>query len=102
MNALIEQHRKSIEELCRRYHVRRLELFGSATREDFKVAESDLDFLVEYLPLNPGQHADAYFGLLAALEDVFQRPIDLVMTRAIKNRFFLESVNKTRTELYAA
>lgn len=102
MNALIEQHRESIEDLCRRYHVRRLELFGSATREDFKVAESDLDFLVEYLPLNPGQHADAYFGLLAALEDVFQRPIDLVMTRAIKNRFFLEAVNKTRTELYAA
>ena len=47
MNALIEQHRKSIEDLCRKYHVRRLELFGSATREDFKVAESDLDFLVE-------------------------------------------------------
>lgn len=102
MNRLIEQHHKTLERLCEKYCVRRLELFGSATREDFDAEISDLDFLVEYLPLGPGQHAEAYFGLLAALEDLFQRPIDLVMTRAIRNPYFLETVNKTRMVLYAA
>ena len=83
--------------------VRRLELFGSAaTGDGFRDGESDLDFLVEFLPLEPGTHADAYFGLLAALEDLLQRPVDLVMVRAIGNPYFLESVNRTRQVLYAA
>jgi len=99
----IEQHKEALLALCRRFSVRRLELFGSATVGDsFRGGDSDLDFLVEFLPLEPGTHADTYFGLLAALEDLFQLPVDLVMTRAITNPYFLESVNRTRTVLYAA
>lgn len=103
MTALVEQHRQALGELCRKFRVRRLELFGSAAVADgFRAGESDLDFLVEFLPLEPGSHADAYFGLLAALEDLFQCRVDLVMTRAITNPYFLESVNQARTMLYAA
>jgi hypothetical protein len=36
------------------------------------------------------------------LERLFGRPVDLVMARAIRNPYFLESVNRTRTVLYAA
>ena len=57
--------------LCRKHSVRRLELFGSAARGDFDVATSDLDFLVEFLPLESGEHFDAYFGLLEDLESLF-------------------------------
>ena len=103
MVPIIGQSRDELARLCQRFRVKRLELFGSAAREDrSQPADHDLDFLVEFLPLAPGTHADAYFGLLAALEDLFQRPIDLVMTRAITNPYFLESVNRTRTVLYAA
>jgi len=103
MVALLEQHQEVLRELCQRFKVERLELFGSAaTAQRFRSEDSDLDFLVEFLPLAPGTHADAYFGLLAALEDLSQRPVDLVMTRAITNPYFLESVNRTRTVLYAA
>jgi len=103
MVRVIEEHRDDLRRVCDHYRVRRLEVFGSAaTHDDFRSEDSDLDFLVEFLPLEPGTHADAYFGLLAALEDLFERPIDLVMTRAIKNPYFLESVNQTRTVLYAA
>ena len=99
----IDQHREALLALCHRFNVRRLELFGSAaTGAAFQDADSDFDFLVEFLPLTPGTHADAYFGLLAALEDLFGRPVDLVMTRAITNPYFLESVNRSRTVLYAA
>jgi len=103
MIPLVEQHRSPLLQLCRRYRVQRLEVFGSAATEDaFDPQTSDLDFLVEFQPLQPGEHADAYFGLLEELEALFQRRVDLVMTRAIKNRYFLEKVNQSRTVLYAA
>src|SRR5215471_14592992 len=54
--------------VCRCYHVRRLELFGSAATGQDRPGESDLDFLVEFDSLPPGGYADAYFGLLEALE----------------------------------
>lgn len=103
MISLIEDNMQAIAELCTRFRVLRLELFGSAIAvSNFDQEKSDLDFLVEFLPLNEGEYADSYFGLLEALEDLFHRHIDLVMTRAIKNPYFLESVNRHRKVLYAA
>lgn len=102
MDQLIEEKRNDLIRLCAKYRVRRLELFGSALTDRFDSQTSDLDFLVEFLPLQPGEYADAYFGLLEALRELFQRNVDLVMTGAIKNRYFLESINRGRTVLYAA
>ena len=102
MSCLIEHKREELNRLCKRFNVERLELFGSAADGGFDLETSDFDFLVEFLPLQPGTHFDTYFGLLEALHDLFQRPVDLVMTRAIKNRYFLRSVNRTRQVLYAA
>ena len=98
----INQHRSEIADLCRRYRVRRLELFGSAGRESFDPQRSDVDFLVEFEPLAEGEHADAYFGLKESLASLLARPVDLVMTSAIRNRYFLEAIEPTRTLLYAA
>jgi predicted nucleotidyltransferase len=101
--ALIEEHREGVRDLCERYRVRRLEVFGSAARADgFDSQESDLDFLVEFLPLQEGEHADAYFGLLEGLQMLFGRPVDLVMARAVKNPYFLEAVAQNREVVYAA
>lgn len=103
MISFIEENYESLKRLCKKYHVKRFEVFGSAlTGEGFDSENSDLDFLVEFLPLQPGEHADAYFGLLEALQDLFNRHIDLVMPRAIKNPYFLESINKGREVIYAA
>jgi len=103
MIGFIEDKREALRELCVKYRVRRLEIFGSAvTGEDFDSERSDLDFLVEFQQLRQGQHADAYFGLLEDMEKLFNRHVDLVMPRAIKNPYFLESVNKSRKVLYAA
>jgi predicted nucleotidyltransferase len=103
MIAIIEQNLEKLRKLCRRYRVLRLELIGSAlTEQGFDSKESDVDFLVEFQPLKEGEYADTYFGLLEALETLFNRHIDLVMVRAIKNPYFLESINKSRKVLYAA
>ena len=103
MIALLDEHHEALRRLCEQFGVARLEIFGSAaTGEGFDPAESDLDFLVEFVPLEPEQHARAYVGLLAALEDLFGRPIDLVEPEAIRNPYLLDAVNESRTVVYAA
>jgi predicted nucleotidyltransferase len=99
---LIEQHMSALAELCRRYHVRKLELFGSVASGTFDPGTSDLDFLVEFLPLNVGQHFDCYFGLLQALRELFGRNVDLVIPSAIRNPYLFAAVNQQRQVLYAA
>lgn len=99
---LLDDKRAELAALCRRYGVARLEVFGSAVRDDFDPPHSDLDFLVEFLPLSRGEHAEAYFGLRESLEALFGRPVDLVMTRAVKNPYFLQAIDQTRTVVYAA
>lgn len=98
----IEEHRVELVELCRRHHVLRLSLFGSATRDDFDLQRSDLDFLVDFESLPPGQYADAFFGLLQSLERLFGRQVDLVVASAIRNPYFRQSIDQTKTLLYAA
>ena len=101
MNAAFAHHRPELERLCRNFHVRRLELFGSAATGQYSPA-SDLDFLIEFAPLPRGAYADAYFGLREALERLFGRPVDLVVASAIKNPYFRQSVEQTKVLLYAA
>jgi len=102
MTALLEAKRSEIAALCRKRRVRRLEIFGSAASGSFDPQTSDLDFLVEFGPLGPGERADAYFGLLEDLQELFQRPVDLVMVRAISNPYFRRAIEQTRQVLYAA
>jgi predicted nucleotidyltransferase len=103
MLPLIEERRAEIEALCRRYHVRRLDLFGSAARgDDFDAAKSDLDFLVEFEPLPYGGRYRAYFGLKEALESLFGRRVDLVTDESVRNPYLKTSIEKGRRLLYAA
>ncbi len=99
---LIEEHLSEIKEICLRFNVSRLEIFGSALSGEFNQISSDIDLLVEFKPLKPGRYADAYFGLLEAMKNLLGRDVDLVMTKAIKNPYFLQKINQSRKALYAA
>lgn len=98
----VEEKREQIERLCRQYSVTRLELFGSAANGTFDVAKSDLDFLVEFAPSISLNAFHQFFGLQLALSDLFDRKVDLVDATTMRNRFFVESVNRNRKLLYAA
>ncbi|MCX5768793.1 MAG: nucleotidyltransferase domain-containing protein [Candidatus Hydrogenedentes bacterium] len=100
MNAVLKEKNDELMALCRRHKVARLELFGSATSGAFESGRSDLDFLVSFEVQTPEEHADSYFGLLADLEDLFERRIDLVETKAIDNPYFLKAINSSRTLIY--
>ena len=103
MRSSLKDNIRELRQLCDQFFVKRLEVFGSAAKESASLAETgDLDFLVEFLPLKEGEYADSYFGLLFALEDLFGKPVDLVMVEAIRNPYFLESVERSRKLLYAA
>jgi len=102
MIALVDSKRAELKRLCERYYVRRLELFGSASADSFDPATSDLDFLVEFHDVPDGEHANCYFGLLEALEALFERPVDLVEAKAIENPYFLAEIQHTRQVLFAA
>ena len=73
MIPLITNHPDQLAEICRRHHVKRLEVFGSAAVGDFNPEKSDIDFLV-----------------------------DLIDDTAIKNPYFRKSVDETREQIYAA
>jgi hypothetical protein len=82
--------------------VARLDIFGSALRDDFRPGESDLDLLVDFSSNNPHELVDAYFGLLDELRAVLAVKVDLVMVGAVKNRFIAADIERTKQLLYAA
>ena len=92
--------RRSLVESCRRFHVQRLYLFGSATNARFNMDRSDLDFLVAFDEQRPGEYADNYLGLAEALEALLGRSVDLVTEPSISNPYFRESVFAERQLVY--
>ena len=98
MAAIIERKRSELDQICRRRGVLRLEIFGSATREDF-TAESDLDFLVEF---SGSPSLSDYLGLREDLQILFGREVDLVMPQAVRNPYIRAAIDRDRQLLYAA
>ncbi|KUG20043.1 MAG: nucleotidyltransferase domain-containing protein [Methanomicrobiaceae archaeon] len=101
MHPIIRDKIRDIASIAARRRVKKLAVFGSAAGDRFKPAESDIDFLVEFEPMTPVEHAEAYFGLEKDLAELFDREIDLVELSAIRNPFFRESVEETRKDVYA-
>jgi len=100
MIAAVSARRLDIAALCRRFHVARLDLFGSAARgTDFQPARSDLDFLVEYERGHTPSLAE-YLALRDALSELGGRPVDLVMASSLRNPFLRAEVERSREPIY--
>jgi hypothetical protein len=97
---LIESHRAEIADLCRRFHVSRLDVFGSAARVvDFDPARSDIDILISYAPDSPPSAWD-HFALRDALSDLLGRKVDLVMASSVENPFVRAGIERSRQVVY--
>ncbi|HKM68847.1 MAG TPA: nucleotidyltransferase domain-containing protein [Pseudomonadota bacterium] len=97
---IFERNLPAITELCRRFGVRRLDLFGSAATGRFDLRRSDLDFLVEFEEMPPGSYAKACFGLRQSLERLFGRPIDLLTEPALANPYLRRQIESEKRTLY--
>ena len=98
----IQNQADSLRSLCLNYGVQRLEVFGSAATSSNLHDIGDLDFLVEFQPKAYEAYADTYFGLLEDLQHLFGKPVDLVVSSAVKNPYFLKSIKRTKTLVYEA
>jgi len=99
----IALRRDELRAVCRRFHVRRLDLFGSAARGDFDPERSDVDFLVEFDRTHPDALSlRTYFGLKEALEGLLGRPVDLVEPGAVRNPYLKASIESSREQVFAA
>ena len=93
-----EMIKKLVLPACRKFNVKRLDIFGSVARGEEKEIR-DLDFLVEFD--EPDQRlSKRFFGLLHTLEDLFNRPVDLVTKSAIKNPYFRDRIMEERKSVY--
>ena len=95
----LEERAPAIGRLSDACGVSRLEIFGSAVHDRFDLDRSDLDFLVVFR--KNATSLDNYLRLAEGLEDLFGRPIDLVIERSIRNPYFRKTVDATRTLVYA-
>jgi len=101
MHPIVEAKRDDVAALCRRLGVRRLELFGSAARDDFDESRSDIDFLVEFDDHANRPVLETFFGLQEGLEQLFGRPVDLVSRGAVDNPYVRASMDRDKQLIYA-
>jgi predicted nucleotidyltransferase len=102
MIPVLVSRRAEILELCRRFHVRRLDVFGSAAREDDFSNESDIDLLVEYEAGHHPPRLDDYFALRDELAALLGRKVDLVMASAVNNPYVRAGIERSRQNLHGA
>lgn len=102
MNKLIKENIEELQEVCRKNAVAELYIFGSALSNKFS-DQSDLDFAyVLREGLSPVEYGEAFFNLMEDLERLFDRKIDLVSYRIVKNPILKEEIDRTKKSLYAA
>ncbi len=98
---LVEVNIKKIKDLCKRFHVRKLWVFGSILTNRFN-DESDVDLCVDFdwdnIPLLDS--ADNFFGFQESLEKLLNRKIDLTDDSAVSNPYFRAELNETRKLIY--
>lgn len=96
---LIDQHINDIKKLCADHKVKQLYAFGSVLTNRFN-NESDIDLIVDFDPMDFSLYADNYFDLKFSLQKIFNRSIDLLEEKAIKNPYFRQNLNQQRQLIY--
>ena len=99
--AIIEHVRGDIAQLCKRYGVRELALFGSVLRSDFSPTSSDVDAVVNFGPAADDSLARQYFDFKTALERLLSRPVDLVELEAMPDTRLKRIIERTKVPIYA-
>ena len=95
----LKDHIEQISLLCNTHNVRSLFAFGSVVSGKLK-PESDIDLIVDIGGDDPIDYSDNYFALKFQLEDILNRPIDLLEAKAFKNPFLKKQIDNTKVLIY--
>jgi predicted nucleotidyltransferase len=93
------QYIPAITKLCEQYNVKTLYAFGSVLTDKFD-KKSDVDLIVDFQPIPVEDYADNYYDFKFSLQDVFERPVDLLEEQAIRNPYFRQSINQKKQLVY--
>lgn len=98
---LIELNLQRIIDLCRKHKVKTLAVFGSILTDRFN-DQSDVDLLVNFDTIDHENwdYVTNYFDFQEALEKIFGRKVDLVVEKGLKNKYFIQNVNRTKQLIY--
>jgi uncharacterized protein len=99
MNKLITNNLHQIRDLCLKHKVARLFIFGSVLTRKFSTI-SDIDMIVDFTDVDLYNYADNYFELKDSLERIFNREVDLMEEKAIKNPYLKQSIDSSKQLLY--
>jgi predicted nucleotidyltransferase len=103
MNQLVADKLFELKKICEKNSVSELFLFGSALSQDNFDENSDIDFAVIFnAGITPLELGSSFLNLLSELENLFNRKIDLISYRVVKNPVFKKELDKTKKILYAA
>ena len=102
MQSFLHERQAEIAKICRRHHVIRLEAFGSVVHGDFRPEHSDVAFLVEFGPMPFESYAVNKLHLKEELVHLLHRDVDLVVSKYVRNPYFLRQVDAENELLYAA
>ena len=96
---LIEHNLQKIFELCKKYRVKRLFVFGSILTDRFN-ENSDVDFSVDFdrdsINADKLDWADLFFGFLEELQNILKRKVDIVFEDYINNPYFCNELDRTK------
>ena len=95
---------KEIADICKKHNVKYLGLHGSSNlnQEDTGSEKIEINFLVEFFPLEKKQHAMNYFALLKELEGLFGRSVGMVDLTQISHPDLLRPLTRRKTDIYKA
>jgi len=97
----LSTHIDQIQQACVRNKVKTLFAFGSVTSDKFK-NDSDVDLVVDIAEYDPIAYSDNYFNLKEQLEKIFNRHVDLLEQKAIRNPFLKKEIDQTKILVYGA
>ena len=98
---LIELNITKIIDICRNHKVKSLAVFGSVLTDRFN-DKSDIDFLIDFenVSLDSFDYVDNFLSLVASLENLLGRTVDLVVGASMRNKYFIQNVNRTKKVIY--
>jgi predicted nucleotidyltransferase len=95
----LDNYRNSLPPLCRKYNVKSLYAFGSVLTDRFG-PDSDVDLIVDFDDWLVKGISDDFFDLKESLEDLFNRPVDLLDEQPIRNPYLRKSIESTKQLIY--
>jgi uncharacterized protein len=99
LDALLKKHRKQFLLLCKTHQVKELYAFGSSITDNY-TPDSDIDLIVEIDEPDPLNQGELLLSLWTELETLFDKEVDMLTIKSIKNPYLKQSIDSTKKLIY--